>query len=361
MEPHHRSYEFLSEFWHMTTINKAILASAALGMLTLAACDKGNKAPEGQVVATVDGQEVTIHELNAEIAGIGNRASGAPAKLVESVALQRVIERKMLATEASKLKLDKNPQFLLAKQRTEDNLLVQALQADIQQKVPPATREAAQKYVSDNPQVFGDRKLFTLDQIQFLRPANIDQLPLKNAKTMAEVERVLIDANIEYRRAPQQLDSLVINPELTKEIVKISASANGEPFIFSDQPAGAPAPIIYVNNITNTVTQPFTGERAIAYAQNILQRQDVQKRLASELKRIQDSYKPKIVYGKGYEAPDPKKFQAAAAAAAAAAAKASAPTVRPTGTTAAPAAAAPASAAAPTVAAEQPAAAGLTN
>jgi EpsD family peptidyl-prolyl cis-trans isomerase len=318
----------------MTTTKTALLASATLSLLALSACDKAAKAPEGQVVATVDGKEVTVHELNAEVAGLGARASGAPAKLVESVALQRVIERKMLANEASKLKLDKNPQFLLAKERTEENLLVQALQADIQQKVPPATREAAQKYVAENPTVFGDRKIFTLDQIQFLRPANIDQLPLKQAKTMAEVERVLIDANIEYRRAPQQLDSLVINPELTKEILKISATANGEPFIFSDQPAGAPAPIIYVNNITNTVTQPFTGERSITYAQNILQRQDVQKRLAAELKRIQDSYKAKIVYGKGYSAPDPKKFQAAAKAAAAGAPAAGAPAaavVTPTG------------------------------
>ncbi len=313
----------------MTTTKTALLASATLSLLALAACDRGAKPPEGQVVATVDGMEVTVHELNAEVAGLGARTSGAPAKLVESVALQRVIERKMLAKEASKLKLDKNPQFLLAKERTDENLLVQALQADIQQKVPPATREAAQKYVAENPAVFGDRKVFTLDQIQFLRPANIDQLPLKDAKTMAEVERVLIDANIEYRRAPQQLDSLVINPELTKEILKISATANGEPFIFSDQPAGAPAPIIYVNNITNTATQPFTGERAIGYAQNILQRQDVQKRLAAELKRIQDSYKAKIVYGKGYSAPDPKKFQEAAAAAASAAAAGAAATAKP--------------------------------
>jgi EpsD family peptidyl-prolyl cis-trans isomerase len=314
----------------MTITKTALLASATLSLLALAACDRGAKAPEGQVVATVDGKEVTVHELNAEVAGLGARASGAPAKLVESIALQRVIERKMLAAEASKLKLDKNPQFLLAKERTDENLLVQALQADIQQKVPAATREAAQKYVAENPIVFGDRKIFTLDQIQFLRPANIDQLPLKDAKTMAEVERVLIDANIEYRRAPQQLDSLVINPELTKEIVKIAATANGEPFIFSDQPAGAPAPLIYVNNITNTATQPFTGEKAITYAQNILQRQDVQKKLAAELKRIQDSYKPTIVYGKGYSAPDPKKFQAAAANAAAAA-PAGAAAVTPTG------------------------------
>jgi EpsD family peptidyl-prolyl cis-trans isomerase len=335
------------------TFNKtALLASAAVSLFTLAACDKAGKAPEGQVVATVDGTEVTVHELNAEVAGIGNRAAGAPPKLVESVALQRVIERKMLANEASKLKLDKNPQFLLAKQRADEGMLVQALQASIQQKVQPTTREAAQKFVADNPQVFGDRKIFTLDQIQFLRPANIDQLPLKDAKTMAEVERVLVDANIEYRRAPTQLDSLTVNPALTTEITKIAATANGEPFIFSDQPQGAPAPIIYVNNITNTTTQPFIGEKAIAYAQNILQRQEIQKQLTAELKRIQDTYKSKIVYAKGYAAPDLNKLKAGQAALPAKPAT----TARPTGTVPAGPASAPAPAAATPTGIAQPAA-----
>lgn len=280
-----------------------MLASAAAATLFLAACDKGAKAPEGQVVATVDGKEVTIHELNGELATIPNRGGDAPRKLVESVALARVVERKMLAAEAEKLKLDKSPQFLLAKQRADEGLLVQALQGDIQRKVPAATREAAQKFVAENPQVFGDRKIFTLDQIQFLRPANIDQLGLKDAKTMADVERILTDANVEYRRAPQQVDSLSVNPALTKEIIRITATSNGEPFMFADQPAGAPAPVIYVNNVTATKSQPFTGEKAISYAQNILQRQNVQKSLADALKRYQTDYKPKIVYGKGYGPP----------------------------------------------------------
>ncbi len=303
----------------MTSVRVSILASAAVALLTLAGCDKSAKTPEGQVVATVDGKDVTIHELNAEIGQIPNRGGDAPRKLVESVALARVIERKMLADEAGKRKLDKNPQFLLAKQRTDETLLVQALQADIQQKVKPAPRETAQKYVSDNPQIFGDRKIFTLDQIQFLRPANIDQLPLKDAKTMAEVEKILIDANLEYRRAPQQLDTLTVNPALTTEINKLSSAANAEPFMFADQPAGAPAPVIYVNMVTNAKTDPFIGERAISYAQNILQRQEIQKRLAADLKTWQDAYKSKIIYAKGYAAPVLPKAPTAQPIAAAAA------------------------------------------
>ncbi len=309
----------------MTSVRVAVLASAGAAIIALSACGKSGKPPEGQVVATVDGKDVTIHELNAEIAQIPNQGGDAPRKLVELVALARVIERKMLVEEAQKRKLDQNPQFLLAQQRTDETLLVQALQADIQQKVTATPRENAQKFVSENPQVFGDRKIFTLDQIQFLRPANIDQLPLKDAKTMSDVEKILIDANIEYRRAPQQLDTLTVNPALTNEIVRLTSIPNPEPFMFADQPAGAPAPIIYINSVTNSKTQPFTGEKAISYAQNILQRQEIQKRLATELKSWQEAYKSKIVYGKGYGPPVFPKAPGAAPAPAVATPKSAEP------------------------------------
>ena len=300
----------------MTSVRIAALALAGTGILALSACGNSGKLPDGQVVATVNGKDVTIHELNTEIGLIPNQGDDSLRKLVESVALARVIERKMLVQEATKRKLDQNPQFLLAKQRINETLLVQALQGDVQQKVTATPREYAQKFVAQNPQVFADRKIFTLDQIQFLRPANIDELPLKEAKTMGDVEKILVGANIEYRRAPQQLDSLTVNPELTTEIVRLSSMVNPEPFMFADQPEGAPAPIIFINSVTNAKTQPFIGERAITYAQNILQRQEIQKRLGTELKAWTEAYKSKIVYAKGYGPPVFPKTPAAPKAAA---------------------------------------------
>ena len=300
----------------MTSVRIAALALAGTGILALSACGNSGKLPDGQVVATVNGKDVTIHELNTEIGLIPNQGDDSLRKLVESVALARVIERKMLVQEAAKRKLDQNPQFLLAKQRINETLLVQALQGDVQQKVTATPRENAQKFVAQNPQVFADRKIFTLDQIQFLRPANIDELPLKEAKTMGDVEKILVGANIEYRRAPQQLDSLTVNPELTTEIVRLSSMVNPEPFMFADQPEGAPAPIIFINSVTNAKTQPFIGERAITYAQNILQRQEIQKRLGTELKAWTEAYKSKIVYAKGYGPPVFPKTPAAPKAAA---------------------------------------------
>jgi EpsD family peptidyl-prolyl cis-trans isomerase len=282
---------------------KTLLLVAAAG-LTLAACNKGADKPEGQVVASLDGKDITVHEVNAEINAMGQQAQAAPRKLVESVALARVIERKMVAEEARVRKLDQSPQFVLAKSRNDENLLVQALQADIAGKVQSTPRESAQKFIAENPMMFADRRIIQLDQIQFLRAPNLKDLPLKDAKTMTAVEQVLIANNIEYRRAPQQIDTLLLDPRISGEVMRVARAPGGEPFMFTDQPAGAPAPVVYINNVTDMKVQPFMGERAITYAQQVIQRQEMSKKLQDELKRLKDATKGKITYAAGYDAPD---------------------------------------------------------
>jgi len=297
--------------------NRAGLAAVvALATLT-AACDKTEKAPTGQVVVTVNGDDVTVHELNSELQLL-RAPSTAPRKQVEQVALARVVERKMLADVARERKLDNNPQFLLARRRLEDGLLVQALQTDIAQKVPVTTREAAQKFIGANPLLFAERKIFTIDQIRFLRPENIAQIGLEPAKTMTDVARVLTNAKIRFERAPVQLDALTVNPALIAEIVRITAKNSNEVFMFADQPQGAPAPIMFVNHITGVRVNPFVSEEAIKYAQQLLQRQEIQKRLTSELGKFKTAAKANIKYAAGYAPPPEPKVPARSGAPAAA-------------------------------------------
>lgn len=301
----------------MLFVRTPVLVATAAITLTLAGCGDSKKPPEGQVVATVDGKEITIHDLRAEIDQLPNGGGDAPRKLVESVALANIVDRRMLAAEATKRALDKTPEFLIAKARAEELLLVQILQADIQKQVKPTSRETAQKFVAENPVMYGDRKIFTLDQIQFLRPANIDQLPLKDAKTMAEVERVLIEANIDYRRTPVQFDTLTVEPGLSADVIRLSS--NPEPIMYVDRPSGAAVPIVAISNITATRTEPFIGERAISHAQALLTSRQIQTALETSLKDWKASYKDKIVYAKGYGPvvlPPPKAAPAKAAAAA---------------------------------------------
>ena len=312
---------------------------ALLALLT--ACNDKNKAPTGQVVATVNGEDITVHELNGELQQLRAPAD-APKKQVEQFALQRVVERKMLADVARKRGLDKNPQFLLAERRLDEGLLVQALQSDIAKAVPRTTREAAQKFIEQNPQLFNERKIYTLDQIQFLRPANLAALPLAPAKTLGEVATVLTNAKVEFRRANVQYDALTVNPQLTGEIAKILARNPDEVFVFADQPQGAPAPVMYANHVVGSRTEPFIGEKAISFAQQVLQRIEVQKALQANLKRFTDEAKPNIKYATGYSAPPAPKTAVPGAPAASAAttppATGAAPATGATPTTPAPAA-----------------------
>ncbi len=283
---------------NIPTATFAVLLAAT----ALAGCNRGGGTPKGQVVATVNGEDITTHELNSELA-LARPPADVPRKTVEQVVLARVVERKLLADVARDRKLDKNPDFILAERRGTEGLLVQSLQQDIVRKVPPPTREAAEKYIEAHPDQFAQRKIYTIDQVQFLRPGNLTTLGLEKANTMAEVVQILGTNKIEFRRAPTQFDALTLPPALIADIGKLMARNPKELFMFADQPQGAPAPIMYVNAVTDTKLSPFTGEPAINLAMQIVKRDATQAALVASLKQFRTASKDKIKYAAGYGPP----------------------------------------------------------
>lgn len=284
-----------------------VMLFAGAAALALSACgDKKGGAPEGQVVAQVKGEDITIHELNAEI-----QASGFPPsvtrKQAEQQALQNIVTRRLLMSAAEERKIADNPQFLLQQRRANELMLVQALARDIGQRVPQVPRSDVQKFINDYPDSFAERKFLILDQIQFLRPANIDKLELPTAKTMADVEQRLIANNVEYRRQPASLDALTANPDFIREVMNLVRRNPNEVFMFANQPPGAPAPVMLVNQVREARVIPFTGERAQQFAQNLLQQVRVQNALQQEVQAIRAQNKDAVTYQEGYAPPPPPK------------------------------------------------------
>ncbi len=335
-------------------IKQAGIAAGLLTVALLGGCNRGSETPKGQVVATVNGDDITVHELNAELA-LARAPADVPRKTVEQVVLGRVVDRKILADVARDRKLDKNPDFLLAERRGEDGLLVQALEADIARKVPAPTREAAEKFIESHPDQFGQRKIYSVDQIQFLRPANIATMGLEKANTMTDVAQLLSANKIEFRRDTATVDALTVNPALIAEIGKILARNPQEVFMFAGQPQGAPAPVMYVNHVVDVKVKPFTGEDAINAAEQLLRRDAVQKALVDNVTAFRAAAKDKVKYAAGY-APPPAAAPGATTPGASATPTAASPTAATptaatptaaTPTAATPTAAAPAKAAAP--------------
>ena len=280
---------------------KSYTAALMLGTaLLLSACgDKkdGGELEKGQVVATVGGKDVTVHELNAELQGaqLPGNLNAEQKKQVEQGALQQVVNRRILADIARERGLDKTPMFLLQSKRAEEQILVQMLQRQMSSSVKQPGQTDVATFIAQNPDLFAERKIFTVDQIQFQTPRDPRILQkYQPLKTMAEVEAMLKQDGLQYRRAPAQLDVARANPELVQQILKMNRE---DIFII---PAGQ---IMVANLITDTKVQPLTGPEAQQLATAMIQQRAFNDLLKRDLEPKVKKAEGEVKYQAGFAPP----------------------------------------------------------
>lgn len=303
--------------------------AALLACIAMSGCGMfggGDKAPKGQVVATVNGQEITITELNRELGG-ASPANPEQRKALEQAALQSIITRTLAAQAAKEQKLDKTPQFAQQELQARDAMLVGALQRKIAATVPNPTRSDAEKFISEHPNMFAQRRVMVVDQIITGRFDDKLMKEFQPLNTLEEVQAVLDRENVEYQRTTTVLDTLNAPEGLSQTLLKLPP---GEVFVF---PRGN---AVFINQIRDSRTVPFTGDRAVNFATAGLKQTRVQEALARQLETLRKAAEGKITYNDKYK-PEPAKPGAKPAA------------------PAAPGAAAPAAPAAPAPAAPAPA------
>lgn len=274
--------------------------AAPLMGLALAGCHFPHlgaaKAPTGQVVATFDGAEITQTELTAELKGV-QLPPGVTRKQAEQAALNEILTRKVLAKAAKDQGLDKTPDFAVSKTRALDTLLAQSLEMKIATAVPPPTRDEAERYVSDHPDQFAERKIFSIDQIRIsAQPTAALMAQLKPLTSLEQVEALLGGQHLAYKRAPQTLDALSTNPALVDAIAKLPPH---EVFIL---PADA---IVFASQVTAVRVEPFTGDKATNFALNLLTNKRRQEAVAKQLQATLLKAAGSIQYNAQYQPPKP--------------------------------------------------------
>ena len=242
----------------------------------LSGCNSGStpKTPTGQVVATVGSREITRRELQAELAGAPPVAP-KDQKAQQMAALQRIIQRVILAEAAKQQGLDKEPDYALLSQRANDALLVQLLENKTATSVPAPTNEEVQQFQETNPNMFAERKIFDVDQIRVTRPSD-PQLSkkLEPAKTLEEVATYLNQNHVPFQRGPNSMDAAGQNPKLVADILALPPH---EVFILSS------ADELFANVVTNVRTDPLVGEAAAKFALNSLKARHVQEAVLRQL------------------------------------------------------------------------------
>ena len=276
-------------------------AAAAL----LAGCHKG--APEGQVAAVVNGEEVTLQELNTEIQA-SNIPQNMDKKVAQQQALQHILDRKLLIGAARDKKIDKTPEFQAQQKRADELLLAQTYAKQQLAAVPVPTDADIQNFMSAHPNAFSNREALQLDQIRFRpNPSDVKKLAvIQQDHNLDAVAAHLTGLGIKFDRVKAGLDTAQVPTDLIKAI---NALPPGEPFVL---PTNG---IITVNTVIGHQTIPTDPAQSRQGAVGAWRQQQFTKLIGDQLKALKDS--AKITYQNGFAPPPEKKPGAAGAPAAA--------------------------------------------
>lgn len=259
----------------------------AAGALMLSSCEK---AAEGQVAAVVNGEEITLQEINAALAQ-ANVPEGVDKKVLQQRALQQIVDRRLLAQSAKESGIDQDPTYLIRQRQLSEALLVQmyATKAGTTLKVPD--QAAINAYTQAHPFAFANRTVYGVDQIIFPAPANLEDLKaLESANTLEEVGAILTEMKIQFQRKAAQMDSVQVPPAMMAQIVSL---APGEPFVI---PTGS---TVTANVIKAQQKVPFDADKASPVAVKAIRNEE----MASIMKqRLGDAKaKAEITYQPGFE------------------------------------------------------------
>ena len=145
-----------------------IVISLLISTFLIGGCGKKEKAnskeSNDQVVAKVNGKEITIHQLNFQLSQMG-QMSQEQAKLVSKKVLANLVTQEMLKQKALESKLDQDPIVLQALAFSKDQLLAQAYLQKMIANAPKTSTNEIDLFYKQHPELFENRRIFRLQEL----------------------------------------------------------------------------------------------------------------------------------------------------------------------------------------------------
>jgi EpsD family peptidyl-prolyl cis-trans isomerase len=279
-----------------STPKRVLCAALILVAATLTACaDKAKEKKPGQALASVNGAEVTVLQLNEELQRAG--VTAAQQDTASKQLLQVLIDRQLLQEAAAKENLDRDPKVMQAIDRAKALIIAQAyLQKRIGNVAKPTSAEV-EDYFNKNPDFFSNRKQFSMSELVI--GAN-DLTPevrsaADSAKSLEEVA-VWLDAHkIKYGRTQVTRSTADVPPALS---AKLLGMPKGQLFVVKEGPR---AMFISVTEIKDA---PVTLAVAAPQIEQFLMNRKNKELASAELNRLRGD--AKIEYLNKSMMPDPK-------------------------------------------------------
>jgi EpsD family peptidyl-prolyl cis-trans isomerase len=249
--------------------------SVAIALLgALSGCGNGGASePGGQVIATVDGEEITTAELKFELGDdIGNLSMEQATK----AALTALISRKLLAAEAKTRGLDKSPTAAMARKRADELADILLLQQSIAKNVQKVWDRDAEGYITANPAKFENRRLLSVNQLLVTRTFPALTKKIEPLNDLGQIEAVLTANNADFVRTATVLDTVRMAPTAADRIKNLGLN---DVLLFTTPSGG-----LEISQIVGVRSEPLAGAEATRIARGIL----TQQRNNEEVQRAMD-------------------------------------------------------------------------
>jgi len=173
---------------------------AAAVSVVLASCGGGHGKAATQVVAKVNGDEISVHQVNFALQSIPN-VPESQAKVIGKQVLEKLVDQQVLIQKAIEKKLDRDPRVVQTIETARRQILAQAyLEQSMNSAIKPTSVEIAD-YYDKHPELFGERRIFQFQEIQFAttpeRTAKLTDM-LKAGTNPKEILEWLKAANVAF-------------------------------------------------------------------------------------------------------------------------------------------------------------------
>lgn len=123
---------------------------------------------EGQVLVRVNGDEISVHQLNFALTQGPARPQSATD---QNALLDKMIDRQLAMQQALDKKLDRRPEVMMRLEEARRDILAAAFATELSAGAPGPSDDEVARYYRDHPALFGDRKVFRLREISLANDA----------------------------------------------------------------------------------------------------------------------------------------------------------------------------------------------
>lgn len=264
---------------------------ASLSLLILTACSEPEQ-PATQIVAKVNDDEITVHQLNSAVAKIPN-VTQENADKVRAEVLEKLINQQLAVQQAEKNKLDRSAEVVMMMDAAKREILTKAYLGQLVASLPQPSEEEASKFYDEHPELFTQRRIYKLQEIVIpAKDAPVDQIKETAAskKSMEEIVSWLKGQDIPFRTAGATRAAEQISLSMLGEV---SSMQDGQTKVVETPEA------VTVIHLVSSEPAPVDKETAMERIPRFLANEQAKELINEDLERLKTA--AKIEYSNDFQ------------------------------------------------------------